>query len=340
MRVVTLKRYPTGMISPEDFEIIEKEIPEIANGQALIENIYCSTDPYLRGRMLPPRFNTGSGRFASIEPGEVIQNETIGRVVSSNISGLSEGDYVLHMGGWAEFSTIEEDSFYRSFEVDNTQDIDTQLQRYLVINGLVGRTAYHSLTHGSNLQPGEVACVSGADGGVGHIYIQQARLLGASKVYGITSSQEKANQIEDLGATPVIIPRGSKLQDVLSIYQNEIKEEINCYHENVGNDYFLAAMNCMHNTGRMVYCGAMSLYNNTMPSPGPTLIPLIYKDITIRGCFLSDFDLESYTKMLHTHKDQIKALTTIYHGLDSLPQQFTDHFVFTDTRLGKSLCKL
>ena len=106
MRVVTLKQYPIGMISPEEFEIIEKEIPEIVNGQALIENIYCSTDPYLRGRMLPPRFTTDSGRFASIEPGEVIQNETIGRVVSSNISDLSEGDYVLHMGGWAEFKKV------------------------------------------------------------------------------------------------------------------------------------------------------------------------------------------------------------------------------------------
>ena len=52
-------------------------------------------------------------------------------------------------------------------------------------------------------------------------------------------------------------------------------------HENVGNDYSSALQN-MSYSGRMSYCGVMSLYQNVMPNMDPIYLFTV-KDVTQEG---------------------------------------------------------
>ena len=59
-----------GILKLEDFEIVEVEIPELQSGEFLIENSYCSTDPYIRTTM---------GSNDTSDPFNKLQNKPIQR---------------------------------------------------------------------------------------------------------------------------------------------------------------------------------------------------------------------------------------------------------------------
>ena len=48
---IHLKNRPEGLPTESDFELARVAIPEIGEGQVLVQNIYMSVDPYMRGRM-------------------------------------------------------------------------------------------------------------------------------------------------------------------------------------------------------------------------------------------------------------------------------------------------
>src|SRR5439155_21693297 len=50
-RQVLLKSRPTGMPAPDNFEVVERPVPEPGEGQVLVRNQFLSVDPYMRGRM-------------------------------------------------------------------------------------------------------------------------------------------------------------------------------------------------------------------------------------------------------------------------------------------------
>ena len=50
-RQVLLQRRPTGMPVPEDFQVVDRPLPEPAAGEVLLRGIYLSLDPYMRGRI-------------------------------------------------------------------------------------------------------------------------------------------------------------------------------------------------------------------------------------------------------------------------------------------------
>ena len=94
---VHLKRRPSGMPVPEDFEFVQNELPDPANGQVLVRNTYLSVDPYMRGRM-----NEGPGYAEGYKLNEVMYGGAIGRVVATQHPGFAEGDLVQTNNGWRE----------------------------------------------------------------------------------------------------------------------------------------------------------------------------------------------------------------------------------------------
>jgi NADPH:quinone reductase-like Zn-dependent oxidoreductase len=71
---------------------------------------------------------------------------------------------------------------------------------------LVGLTAYQGLK-AANLAKGETVLVNAAAGGVGHVAVQVARLLGAVRVIG-TASERNHDFVRELGAEPVAYGEG------------------------------------------------------------------------------------------------------------------------------------
>ncbi len=72
---VLLARRPQGAPVPEDFQLDEVAVPQLAPGEVLVRTIWLSLDPYMRGRM-----NDAPSYAAPVGLGEVMQGECVGQV--------------------------------------------------------------------------------------------------------------------------------------------------------------------------------------------------------------------------------------------------------------------
>src|SRR5690242_3275372 len=93
---------PVGWPKPEDFALVEAEIPTPGEGQVLVRNRYLSVDPYMRGRM-----SAAKSYAAPFELGRVMSGGAVGEVIASKAEGLAIGDHVLHFLGWREFAVVD-----------------------------------------------------------------------------------------------------------------------------------------------------------------------------------------------------------------------------------------
>jgi NADPH-dependent curcumin reductase CurA len=75
-----LKHFVGGQTrpAPSDFELIETAVPEPADGELLVETIYLSMDPYMRGRISPAKNYTDG-----VMPGQVMTGRAVARVIGS-----------------------------------------------------------------------------------------------------------------------------------------------------------------------------------------------------------------------------------------------------------------
>ena len=66
-REVRLRNRPEGVPRESDFELAEVVIPDIGEGQMLVQNIYMSVDPYMLPRLVSrhPRFRKLRATFSN-----------------------------------------------------------------------------------------------------------------------------------------------------------------------------------------------------------------------------------------------------------------------------------
>lgn len=333
---IHLKYKLSQHVSEYDFNIVDVELPEIELGEFLVKNLYCSTDPFMRSNM------SFEGGFFRMEPNAPLYGESIGIVEESKCSDYPVGTYVWHNKGWREYGICKDTTAVLKVQPD-LDNLDESLIRFATAFSLVGRTSYYSMTNVCNIQQGDVLGIDGATGGVGHLAVQIAISKGA-KVYGITSTDEKVSKINELGGIGIKVLPNWPLQKKLKAY-NDIGEKFDYYHANVGNDYTLAGLQNLAYGGTLVLCGAMKHYNDATHGPGPNLGAVIYNDATIRGCNFSaknttfgnewNQELQSFF-----NKTKIKCLSTLTHGLESMPAQFVGHFKGFEGNIGKRLCKI
>ena len=93
-----LAKRPSGLVTRDNFEYAENPIPEPADGQVLVRNLYLSFDPTQRGWMedresyLPP-----------VGIGEPMRAGAIGQVADSRHADFAVGDLVQTTCGWQDF---------------------------------------------------------------------------------------------------------------------------------------------------------------------------------------------------------------------------------------------
>jgi len=92
---IRLKNRPVGMPAESDFELAEVSMPEVGDGEILVQNIYMSVDPYMRARMydrksyMPP--------FQLDQP---LGGSCVGRVLESKNEQFQIDDFVIGMQGF------------------------------------------------------------------------------------------------------------------------------------------------------------------------------------------------------------------------------------------------
>lgn len=327
---IILARRPKGVPSLDDFKFQQEAMPSPQDGELLIKTLYVSVDPYLRGRMRDEK--------SYIEPfqlNEALESGIIGEVIASNNKNFNVGDYVQGMLPWKQFSLSSGTGLNK---VDNTMASPTV---YLGLLGLTGITAYLGLEKIGDLKAGETLLVSGAAGAVGSVVGQIGKIKGC-RVAGIAGSDEKVHQLKDQFG----FDEGFNYNTAENLKEAIAKacpQGVDVYFDNVGGEILDAALSNINKFGRVINCGAISLYNESEMPVGPRPEgTLIKKSVRMQG-----FTVRDYIKDFGPSINQLAAwlkegkLTyneTIVEGFENIPQAFLD--LFKGKNQGKMIVKV
>src|SRR5438552_3506952 len=147
---VHLIERPQGLPTPAHFALVETDVPDPADGQILVENIYMSVDPAMRPRL--------AGQQAL---NQAMMGGAIGRVLKSRHAAFNEGDTVESMQGFRQYF-LAEPKMLTPLDPDGMPMV-----AYMSVLGLTGLTAYGGLLIIGALKEGENVFVSAAAGAVG-----------------------------------------------------------------------------------------------------------------------------------------------------------------------------
>jgi NADPH-dependent curcumin reductase CurA len=253
-KTLIFKKIPTGLPVPgehlavEDRPIDLNEAPP--SGGLVVQVLYASYDPYLRGKMRDPKIKSYSPAF---EPGEPITNGTVAKVVKSDASDFREGDLVLGYLPIAEYARVSKEQMAGVRKLENPRDLDVGL--FLGPLGMPGLTAYSGLHRICKPRKGETIFVSSAAGAVGQLVGQIAKREGL-RVIGSVGSDDKLEFItKELGFDGGFNYKKEKPADAL---KRLAPDGIDIYFENVGGDTLEAALDAMNVHGRIAVCGMVS----------------------------------------------------------------------------------
>ncbi len=317
-RVILLKNRPKGKPSLKDFEFIEEEKPQPKEAEILLKTKYVSVDPYLRGRMRDEK-----SYIAPFEVGKPLESGIIAEVIKSNNKNFQMGDFVNGMLQWKQFQTSNGNGLNK---VDRKK---APLKAFLGVLGLTGITAYLGLDKIGKLERGETLLVSGAAGAVGSIAGQIGKIKGC-RVVGIAGSEEKIDRIKQKFGFDAGI-NYKTTDNMKKAIAEACPNGVDVYYDNVGGEILDATLTNMNKFGRVINCGAISLYNETKTPTGPRVeTTLIKNSILMQGFTVRDFvkDFGPAQKQLAQwlEEDKISYLETVVEGFDSIPQAFIDLF--------------
>ena len=277
-RQFRLKSRPVGRIKTSDFDLVEADIPEPAQGEALVRTLYLSLDPTNRiwmsdmDQYMPP-----------VELGAVMRGGGIGVVVKSNSSAYQVGDYVNGLTGWQDYTIAGEKPESRMGVIP--KGLPGPLTAMMGACGMTGLTAYFGLLELGQPKAGETVLVSAAAGAVGSVVGQIAKIKGC-RVVGIAGGADKCRYIvEKLGFDAAVDYKRADWKEQLVA---ATPDGIDVNFENVGGEIMEAVMARMNLFSRMPLCGMISGYNTDEPMRAD-FSPILMRRIQIRGFIVMDF---------------------------------------------------
>jgi NADPH-dependent curcumin reductase CurA len=277
---IVLANRPIGEPKDSDFRVETVELPELGPGQALLETLYLSLDPYMRGRM-----SAAKSYAEPVEIGETMVGATVSRVLESTDDKVTAGDVVLGYAGWQTHS-VEPTSYLR--RLDPAQ---APVTTALGVLGMPGFTAYAGMHNIGRPKSGETVVVAAATGPVGSMVGQLAKLAGARAVGIAGGAQKVAMLTDEFGFDAAIDHRSDDFTEQLTA---ATPAGIDVYFENVGGKVFDAVLPRMNLYGRIPVCGLVSGYNATALPEGPDRLGMLMgriltSSLLVRGFIQSEF---------------------------------------------------
>jgi len=321
---------PEGPFKPQDFQWVQEPVPDPADGQVLVRQIYLSLDPTSRGWA-----NSAPTYLPPVPLGSVMRGFGLGVVEQSRDARFARGDYVQGLLGWQTYAVVDGPVLSRM-----DRDPAIPLHAYLAVLGHIGATAYFGLFDIGKLKAGETLTVSGAAGAVGSLVGQIGKITGC-RVVGTAGSDEKCRWLtEELGFDAAI---NYKKEPVLSRMRRLCPSGIDVHFENVGGDVLDAALAFINTRARIVLCGLISQYNEFVPPPGPRFLGnVLVRRARLEGFVVVDYQdrFEEAFGPLKTWmaEGRLKYRADIVDGLEQAPAAVNR--LFTGENTGKLLLRL
>lgn len=326
---VLLAKRPAGWVDESCFLIEHREEPSCGPEDVLVQAVWLSLDPYLRGRM-----NEKVAYAPPFEIGKPLASRVVGRVLQSKNARFSAGDYVWGFLNWAERSVLPRG--------EGLHLIDPALGRpSLAISalGMPGLTAWVGAIELGRPQPGDTVYISSAAGAVGQLAGQFAKRAGA-RVVGSAGSDEKVSFVETLCGFDAAFNYKTRGMD--EALHELCPNGIDVYFDNVGGTTLEAALRHANVGARFPICGMISEYNATNESGIKGMQAMFAKRIAMTGFMVSDHvhKLAAYQKRTAAwlQAGEIYFHEDIIQGLEQLPSALIS--MMRGTAIGKRLVQI
>jgi hypothetical protein len=259
-----------------DWSYVEHPVPELVDGEALVEVLYLSLDPAMRGWM-----NEGKSYIAPVAIGDVMRAGGIGRVLASRDPRFAAGDHVHGSLG------VQSHAVVTGQELTRVDPRVAPLPVFLSALGMPGMTAYFGLLDVGRPRAGDTVVVSAASGAVGSVAGQIARIKGC-RVVGIAGGPQKcAYIVQELGFDAAI---DYKSADVKRELRQHSPNGVDVYFDNVGGEILDIVLTQLARNARVVICGAISQYNSTTGVKGPAnYMSLLVNRASMQGMLVLDY---------------------------------------------------
>jgi NADPH-dependent curcumin reductase CurA len=323
---VLLASRPSGWVSESDFRIEEAPLPQPAQGEVLVKNLWLSLDPYMRGRM-----SDAKSYVKGVELGEVMVGQTVGEVIDSRTEKFAKGDKVLTQTGWQLYGVTRE-----ATKVDEKR---APLSYYLGILGMPGMTAYFGLKEIGQPKRGDTVVVSAASGAVGSVVGQLASIWGCRAV-GIAGGRQKCDYVtRELGFDACVDYKAANLAEAL---RQACPAGVDVYFDNVGGEIFDTLLAQMNLHSRIVVCGLISDYNAAEPYRLRNWRSVLVNRIKLQGMIVFDWK-ERYGEALkalggYFAEGKLKYRESVVEGLENAPRGLVA--LLKGENFGKQLVKL
>ena len=327
---IIFKKRPKGTPESDTWQLENNSIPELQEGEILVEQHYVSLDPAMRGWM-----NDSKSYIPPIAIDAVMRAGSIGKVIKNNGNPKFEvGECVTSWGGVQQFAVTNGDGWYK---VDERL---APMPMYLGTLGMPGMTAYFGITEVGKIKEGDIVLVSGAAGAVGSIVGQIAKIKGC-RVIGIAGGKEKCDYlINELGFDDAI---DYKSENIYTALKKKCPKGIDVYFDNVGGVILDAALSKLRMHARVVICGAISQYNNKAKIDGPSnYLSLLVTRSTMQGMVVMDY-VKSYGVAakqmgIWMQEGKLKSREDIYEGIENFEETYNR--LFSGEKNGKLILKV
>jgi len=308
------------------------EVPQIDEGQFLVRNEYLGLAPSSRIRM--SEIEAKRSYDGSTPIGGVIHGQSVGTIVESRHPDFEVGSKVaLTSGGWQEMS-VSDGSLAMPVDVRRARE-----SLWLGALGVSGLTAYAGLIGVGGLRAGDRVAVTAAAGAVGAMVGQIARAM-ECRVVGVAGGAKKCGYIrQELGFDAAVDYHSPDYK--ASLYQ-ACSEGVDLFFDNVGGRIRSDLLDQMNNFGRIVVCGMISEYNDLSAATGPSWMPILTKQLTVRG-FLMRTYVHLYADFVRDvsrwiDEGRIKPREDITDGFEHTPAAFIR--MLSGKTFGKTIVRL
>jgi NADPH-dependent curcumin reductase CurA len=329
-RQVLLKSRPAGIPEAENFEIVDTPVPEPADNEILVRNIYLSVEPAMRGWV-----SEVANYSEPVPLGAVMRALAVGRVVASRHSDFRPGEFVTGMFGWQDYAAVAATVIQRKVTAT-----DGPISTSLGVLGLNGLTAYFGLQEIGQPKTGETVVVSTAAGAVGSCVGQIAKIKGCRTV-GITGGPEKVRICRDeFGYDAAIDYKASNLDSALAA---ACPEGVDVYYDNTAGPITDEVLKHLKLGARVVVCGTASIANWEPIPMGPRVERhLLVKRASMQGYLVLDF-AKHYTEALQqltrwVRQGLIRYREDILEGIEQAPGAIAG--LYRGENFGKRLIRI
>lgn len=337
---VHLLRRQNGIPQPDQFAVSEVQLPDLVDGQVLVENLYMSVDPYMRRSMeeialdLPPWPIRGP-----------LDGPAIGRIVESKNPAFEPGDIVESMSGWQRHF-ISNGEVFVPYISTNTAIAKRHVsglakpEDYLGLLGIASQTAYFGLKCATHMVEGETIVISSGAGTVGSIACQIAKLHGMRVVSSAGSDEKVAYLRDQIGVDFAFNYKTTAVSEGLA---RGCPDGIDLVFENASPEHFSACLPLMNEMKTMLIAGFISIYSTGGKVPHLENFEFaLDRFLTIRAFafmeFLDKFD-EFVTDMLAWRSQgKVNLAQQIHDGIATAPDAFCS--LFTGSTSGKQLVRI